>query len=83
MNYISRDPATFNQSMGSDSFIQMTFNMIQKVLYLARQTADKDNGITSFKILMAYLENLYGKLDHILPFIVDTCVTELNSLHPK
>ena len=32
---------------------------------------------------MAFLENLYGKIDHILPFLIDTCVNELNSLHPK
>jgi hypothetical protein len=57
--------------------------MIQKVLYIARQSADKDNAITSFKIIIAFIENLYGKIDHILPFIVDTCVNEMNSLHPK
>lgn len=56
----------------------MTFNMIQKVLFITRQSTDKDSGITSFKLLIAFIENLFGKIDHIIPFIVETCVNELS-----
>lgn len=44
----------------------------------------KLDGIVAFKVIIAMLENLLGRIDQALPLILQICVSELNeNSHPK
>lgn len=40
-------------------------------------SSKKDDHLALMKILIALLENLFGRANDALPFIVQTCMTEL------
>jgi hypothetical protein len=78
-NYISKDPTTF-LSIGegqTQTYIALTFNFIQRSLYINSNSSHKVDGITVMKVIIAMLENLKDKIDEALPIIINICVKEL------
>lgn len=57
----------------------MTFKFIEKVLEIVGKSKDKIDGIVIMKIMIAMLENLQGKIDEALPYILKITMQELNN----
>ena len=55
----------------------MTFNFIERILHINRNSTSKDDGIAAMKIIIAMLENLQGRIDEALPYILKLCINEL------
>lgn len=78
-NFISKDPDTF-LSVGEgnqQTFIALTFNFLRKTLEI---NARQDHGLDAlvvFKVLIAMLENLQGRINEAIQFIVGICMQEL------
>jgi hypothetical protein len=52
------------------TYIELTFNFINRVLAINKNSDHKLDGIVAMKILIAMLENLSGKIDQALPVIL-------------
>lgn len=61
----------------------MTSKFIERCLQINRNSKNKQDGIVIMKLLIAILENLQGRVDDALPFIIQTCMTELQDKNPK
>lgn len=78
-NFISKDPDSF-LSVGEgnqQTFIALTFNFLRKTLEI---NARQDHGLDAlvvFKVLIAMLENLQGRINEAIQFIVGICMQEL------
>ena len=48
----------------------MTFNFINRVIAINKNSKHKLDGIVVMKVLIAMLENLKGRIDEALPLIV-------------
>lgn len=59
-NYIAKDPATFlTQGEGqTQTYIALTFNFVNRVLSVVRNSKHRLDGIVVMKIIIAMLENL-------------------------
>lgn len=57
----------------------MTFNFIEKTLQMNKESPDQLDGIVIMKIVIAMLENLKGKIDEALPYILKICMNELQT----
>jgi hypothetical protein len=78
-NYIAKDPTTF-LSVGeghTQTYIAMTFNFIEKVLKVNADSPDKLDGVIAMKVLLAMVENLRGKIDEAIPYIIKICMQEI------
>jgi hypothetical protein len=79
-NYIAKDPMTY-LSVGenqSQTYIALTFNFVEKVLKINVESPDKLDGIVAMKILIAMIENLRGKIDEAIPYIIKICIEQLS-----
>lgn len=61
----------------SETFLQMTFKFIERCFQINRNSQHKQDAIVITKIIIALLENLQGRIDDALPFIIQTCTQEL------
>lgn len=80
-NYISKDPERF-LSVGEgnqETFIALTFKFIERALEINARTEDKLDALVILKILIAMLENLQGRIDEAIQFVVVICMRELES----
>ena len=59
------------------TYIAQTFKWAERALNINRQSTHKLDGIVVLKVLIAMLENLKGKIDEALPYIIKLCVGEL------
>lgn len=48
----------------------MTFRFVEKCLQMNSDSPDQIDGIVIMKILIAILENLQGRVDEALPYII-------------
>lgn len=63
---------------GKDSSpIQMTFKFIERCIQIYRNSNNKQDAIVIMKIFIAIIDNLQGRVDDALPFILQVCMTEL------
>lgn len=78
-NYIAKDPVKFLQvgEGQTETYIGLTFKFVEKALAINRDSGDKVDGIVIMKILIAMLENLQGKIDEAIPYIIKICMSEL------
>ena len=84
-NYIAKDPDHF-LTVGegqSQTYIALTFKFIECALKINRNSLHKLDGIVVMKVLIAMLENLKGRIDEALPYILKICVSELQEKIPK
>ena len=44
---------------------------------------DKNPGVITMKIIISIIENLQVRIDHILPHLLNVCLSELNIQKPK
>lgn len=73
-NYISKDPNTFlsTNSNGGDTYLNLTLKFIERCLQLSRSS--KHDAVVIFKLIIAMLENLQGRIDDCLPFLMQICL---------
>ncbi|CDW76775.1 UNKNOWN [Stylonychia lemnae] len=78
-NYIAKDPNSF-LSIGegqTQTFIAITFQFVEKTLKMNKESPDQLDGIVIMKVLIAMLENLKGRIDEALQYILKICIEEL------
>lgn len=71
-NYISKDPATF-LSVGqgqTQTYIALTFKFVERALRINATSEHMLDGIVVMKVLIAMLENLQGRIDEALPYVL-------------
>ena len=56
----------------------MTFRFVERALKISATTEHNLDGIVIMKVLIAMIENLQGRIDEALPYIVNICVGQLN-----
>ena len=61
----------------------MTFKFIERALQINRNSKNKQDVIVVMKIIIAMVENLQGKIDEAMAYIVQICMTELQDKNPK
>lgn len=71
-NYIQKDPNTFLQvgEGQTQTYIAMTFKFIERALFINSTSEHMLDGIVVMKTMIAMLENLQGRIDEALPYIV-------------
>ena len=52
---------------------------MERALHINRNSQSKIDGIVIMKVLIAMLENLKGRIDEAIPYILKICVTELTT----
>ncbi len=63
-----------NASGQPQSYIQMAFNFIKRVLDINRNSKHLQDGVVAMKVIITMLENLFGKIDEALPLIIQMVV---------
>lgn len=61
----------------------MTFNFIERALAINRNSIHKVDGIVVMKVIIAMLENLQGRIDDALGYLMKVCIEELQQKNPK
>ena len=84
-NYIAKDPQTFLMvgEGQTQTYIALAFKFVEKALKINRNSMHKLDGIVVMKVLIAILENLKGRVDEAVLYIMRICVSELNTEIPK
>ena len=78
-NFISKDPNTFLQIAEGrgKTHIEMTFGFIMRALKINETSEHMLDGVVVMKVLIAMLENLKGRIDEALQYILKICIGQL------
>jgi hypothetical protein len=55
----------------------MTFRFVERSLEINRNSTSKLDGVVVMKVLIAMIENLKGRIDEAILYIIKICMNEL------
>jgi hypothetical protein len=61
----------------TQTYIALTFAFVEKILKINTESPDMLDGVVVMKILIAMVENLRGRIDEAIPYIIKICMNEL------
>ena len=78
-NFIAKDPAQFLGPLpgGTEPIAALTCKFLERCLQINGNSQAKQDGLVVMKLFIAMLENLQGRIDDYLPFIMQACMREL------
>lgn len=59
---------------GEPSYIEMTFKFIKRVLDINRNSKHLQDGVVAMKLIITMLENLKGRIDQVVPHLLQMVV---------
>ncbi len=79
-NFISKDPNTFLSASeaGGQTYIERTFRFVERGLKINESSEHQLDGVVLMKVLIAMLENLPGRIDQAVPYILKIILEQLN-----